>query len=130
MKKPSRGWASSRSFSIPTCLCESPLSTTSLVFSRSFSDDALISPLVIEAVEKYGRANSVHLVGEGERLAQTEATIDWCLEEMRQDARRSIPVIRRNNHTVALNGSWAKRGPESLACGNEPSELCARLERH
>jgi len=54
-------------------------------FSRSFSSDTSVMPLIIEAVEKYGRENSVHLMGEGERLPQTESTIEWCLNELRQD---------------------------------------------
>jgi hypothetical protein len=54
-------------------------------FSRSFSTDTSVMPLIIEAVERYGRENSVHLVGEGERLPQTEATIRWCLNEMRRE---------------------------------------------
>jgi SEC-C motif len=54
-------------------------------FSHSFSDDASVMPLIIEAIEKYGRENSVHLVGEGERLPQTESTIKWCLDELRRD---------------------------------------------
>jgi hypothetical protein len=54
-------------------------------FSRSFSSDTSIMPLIIEAVDKYGRENSVHLMGEGERLPQTESTIEWCLNELRQD---------------------------------------------
>ena len=54
-------------------------------FSRSFSSDTSVMPLIIEAVEEYGRENSVHLVGEGERLPQTESTIEWCLDELRQD---------------------------------------------
>lgn len=54
-------------------------------FSRSFSHDVTVMPLVIAAVEKLGRESSVHLVGEGEDLPQTECTIQWCLEELRQD---------------------------------------------
>jgi len=54
-------------------------------FSRSFSSDTSVMPLIVDAVEMYGRENSVHLVGEGERLPQTESTIDWCLDELRRD---------------------------------------------
>jgi hypothetical protein len=54
-------------------------------FSRSFSSDTSVMPLIIEAVEQYGRENSVHLIGEGERLPQTESTIEWCLNELRRD---------------------------------------------
>ena len=54
-------------------------------FSRSFSSDTSVMPLIIEAVEKYGRENSVHLVGEGDRLPQTEPTIEWCLNELSRD---------------------------------------------
>jgi hypothetical protein len=54
-------------------------------FSRSLSSDTSVMPLVIEAVEKYGREKSVDLVVEGERLPQTESTIAWCLTELRRD---------------------------------------------
>jgi hypothetical protein len=54
-------------------------------FSRSFSTDISVMPLIIEAVERYGRENSVQLVGEGERLPQTETTIEWCLNELRRE---------------------------------------------
>jgi hypothetical protein len=54
-------------------------------FSRSFSSDNSVMPLIIEAVDTYGRENSVHLMGEGEQLPQTESTIEWCLNELRQD---------------------------------------------
>ena len=54
-------------------------------FSRSFSDNASVMPFVIETVEKYGRATSVHLVSQGERLPQSECTIEWCLKELRQE---------------------------------------------
>jgi len=54
-------------------------------FSRSFGSDTSVMPLVIEAVAMYGRENSVHLVGEGDCLPQTESTIEWCLSELRRD---------------------------------------------
>jgi len=54
-------------------------------FSRSFSNDTTVMPLVVDAVEEYGWQQSIQLVGEGENLPQTESTIKWCMDELRRD---------------------------------------------
>jgi hypothetical protein len=56
-------------------------------FSDSFSEDATLFPLVIEAVERYGREGSYHLVGSCTQLVHTEESISWVVDELdREDA--------------------------------------------
>ena len=56
-------------------------------FAESFSQDTSLVPLVIRAVERYGREGAYHLVGSSTDLAHTEETISWVLEELnREDA--------------------------------------------
>ena len=62
---------------------ERPIRTMAVdYFSRSFTDDASVMPLVIEAVEKYGRQSSVHLVHQAQTLPQSTDSIRWCLDEL------------------------------------------------
>ena len=56
-------------------------------FSASFSEDATLVPLVIEAVERYGREGAYHLVGACTRLIHTDESISWVVDELdREDA--------------------------------------------
>ena len=54
-------------------------------FADSQSSDPEVMPLVIEAVEKYGRDSSFRLLRDAERLVQTTATLDWLINELRSD---------------------------------------------
>ena len=58
-------------------------------FADSRSPDASVMPLVIQAVEKYGRNSSFLIMREAERLAQTDTTLDWLINELRQDFDRA-----------------------------------------
>ena len=51
-------------------------------FARSFSSDTSVVPLVIEAVETFGREDAYHLIGLLSDLPQTEETIDWFIGEL------------------------------------------------
>ena len=51
-------------------------------FSRSYSQDVSIVPLVIEAVERYGREGAYHLVGASTDLRHTDETISWVIDEL------------------------------------------------
>jgi SEC-C motif len=77
-------------------------------------------PLVIEAVEKYGRENSVDLVAEGERLPQTESTIDWCLTELRRDFDEDDETL--SDYRFALGGILV-HSDLSLTLKSEPDIL-------
>ena len=55
-------------------------------FAKSFSSDLSIMPLVIKAVETYGRENEAYrLVGLSRDLPQTEDTIAWVIDELNAD---------------------------------------------
>jgi hypothetical protein len=56
-------------------------------FAQSFSQDTSLVPLVIQAVERYGREGAYHLVGSSTDLVHTDETITWVVEELnREDA--------------------------------------------
>lgn len=56
-------------------------------FADSFSQDTSVVPLVIQAVERYGRDEAYHLVGASTDLAHTDETISWVVDELdREDA--------------------------------------------
>jgi hypothetical protein len=51
-------------------------------FASSYSSDTSIMPLVIKAVETFGREDAYPLIGLSRDLPQTEATIDWIIDEL------------------------------------------------
>jgi hypothetical protein len=51
-------------------------------FSVCHSDDEGVVPLVIQAVEKYGREDAYHLVGSSVDVRQTEETVSWIVDEL------------------------------------------------
>lgn len=56
-------------------------------FAKSFSSDATIMPLVIKAVETYGRENDAYrLIGASRDLPQTEETIAWVIDELNNES--------------------------------------------
>jgi hypothetical protein len=56
-------------------------------FADSFSQDTSVVPLVIQAVEQYGREEAYHLIGASTELAHTDETISWVVDELdREDA--------------------------------------------
>ena len=97
-----------------------PLELPPHYFSRSCSSDTSVMPLVIEAVEKYGRENSVDLVDEGERLPQTESTIGWCLTELRRDFDEDDETL--SDYRFAL-GEILVHSDLSLTLKSEPDIL-------
>ncbi|NUO08603.1 MAG: SEC-C domain-containing protein [Candidatus Brocadia sp.] len=58
-------------------------------FSKSFTNDKTIMPLVIEAIEKYGWEHSYPVVGRACDLPQTDATIHWMLNELSRDVNKA-----------------------------------------
>lgn len=55
-------------------------------FARSYSSDTSVMPLVIKAVETFGRQDAYHLIGLSRDLPQTEDTIDWIIDELNNEA--------------------------------------------
>lgn len=54
-------------------------------FSKSYSTDRSIMPLVIKAVETFGRQDAYHLIGFSRDLPQTEETIAWIIDELNNE---------------------------------------------
>ena len=54
-------------------------------FDDSFSRDVTVMPLVIQAVERYGREGAYHLIGGSTNLPQTEETISWIIDELKDE---------------------------------------------
>lgn len=54
-----------------------------MYFAKSYSTDASLMPLVIKAVETYGRQNEAYrLIGASRDLPQTDDTIAWVIDEL------------------------------------------------
>jgi hypothetical protein len=51
-------------------------------FARSHSEDQSIMPLVIKAVETYGKQDAYNLIGLSTALTQTAGTISWIVDEL------------------------------------------------
>lgn len=54
-------------------------------FSGSFSQDTSIMPLVIQAVERYGRKDTTGIIYKAGWLKQTDDTILWVIEELNKN---------------------------------------------
>jgi hypothetical protein len=54
-------------------------------FAKSFSSDTSVMPLVIRAVDKYGRDDAYHMIGLSRDLPQTEDTITWIIDELNDE---------------------------------------------
>jgi hypothetical protein len=81
-------------------------------FSDAPCQDESIMPLVIEAVEKYGREMGFRLLRDAERLPQTDATVDWLINELRRDYDLSDKT--QENHCIAV--AWVlHRLPQPVA---------------
>lgn len=58
-------------------------------FSKSFSNDTSVMPVVIDAVKQYGREHSYRIVGFASDLPQTDETIHWVLNELSRDVNKA-----------------------------------------
>jgi hypothetical protein len=54
-------------------------------FAKASSPDPTIMPLVIQAVETYGRKDAIHLIGASPDLPQNEDSIAWVIAELNND---------------------------------------------
>jgi len=52
-------------------------------FAKSFSTDTSVMPLVIKAVETFGREDAYRIIGLSRDIPQTEDTIEWIIEELK-----------------------------------------------
>ena len=62
-------------------------------------------PFVIQAVEKYGREATCHIVDAMHDLPQTEATVDWLISQLRRDY--DLSDVEQENYCFRL--AWALR---------------------
>ncbi|MCY2986403.1 MAG: hypothetical protein NTY19_00805 [Planctomycetota bacterium] len=67
-------------------------------FDDCYSEDEGVVPLVIQAVEKYGREDAYQLVGGSVHLRYTEETISWVVEELQDPT-----AERYENYIFNLN---------------------------
>src|SRR5262249_32161404 len=77
-------------------------------FAKSFSTDTSIMPLVIKAVETYGRQNDAYrLIGASRELPQTEDTIAWVIEELNAEQTATFENYAYNLSMVLVDADPA-----------------------
>jgi hypothetical protein len=82
-------------------------------FSEVRSLDPTVMPLVIEAVEKHGREKAFSILRTAERLAQTEATVEWLIAELRREY--DLANIEQDNHRFAVAIILSEADPQLIA---------------
>ena len=75
-------------------------------FVKSFSTDTTVMPLVIKAVETFGREEAYHVIGQSRDLAQTKDTINWILDEL-----NNSQSDQYENHTPLKSSSKDRPAP-------------------
>src|SRR5271167_2807380 len=91
-------------------------------FAKSFSSDLTIMPLVIKAVETYGRQNDTYqLIGASRDLPQSEGTIAWVIDELNDP-----PTDQDENYAFNLSMVLVDADPALLL----PRELDILEARH
>ena len=79
-------------------------------FAKSFSSDPTIMPLVIKAVETYGRQNDTYqLIGASRDLPQSEGTIAWVIDELNDP-----PTDQDENYAFNLSMVLVEADPALL----------------
>src|SRR5262245_12752055 len=77
-------------------------------FAKSFSTDSSLMPLVIKAVEPYGRQNDAYrLIGASRELPQTEGTIAWVIDELNAEPTATFENYAYNLSMVLLEADPA-----------------------
>ena len=69
-------------------------------FFRSHGLDQTVMPLVIEAVEKYGRDRAFRILRAADNLPQTEASIRWLAAELSKDW--DLDDVEQDNYCTAV----------------------------
>ena len=98
-------------------------------FANSFSQDTSIVPLVIQAVEQYGRKGAYQLVGASTELAHTDDSISWVLEELNREDANDYENYTFNLTRVLCQADPALAGPPRHADHRSPALPC-RLPGH
>ncbi len=81
-------------------------------FSGSLSQDEAVMPIVIQAVERYGRREAFRILRSAESLAQTPASVDWLIGELRRDY--ALDDLVDDNHRFAAALVLCQARPELL----------------
>jgi SEC-C motif len=77
-------------------------------FAKSFSADTSLMPLVIKAVETYGRQNDAYrLIGASRELPQTEGTIAWVIDELNAELTATFENYAYNVSMVLMDADPA-----------------------
>ena len=84
-------------------------------FGKSSQPDPAVMPLVIQAVETYGRQDAYRLVGAGRELPQTEDTIAWVIGELNRDDTDKDENYAFNLSMVLLEADPTLRLPREAA---------------
>ena len=90
-------------------------------FAKSYSPDPSIMPLVIKAVETYGRQDAYRLIGPSRDLPQTAETIAWVIDELNDEQSDQY-----ENYTYNLSMVLVKADPALLL----PRESAILEARH
>jgi hypothetical protein len=91
-------------------------------FGKASSADTSVMPLVIKAVETYGRQNDAYrLIGAARELPQTEATIAWLIDEL-----NAQPTATFENYAYNLSMVLVEADPALLL----PRESAILEARH
>ena len=81
-------------------------------FFRSHCLDQTVMPLVIEAVEKYGRNRAFRILRAADNLPQTEASIRWLAGELSKDW--DLDDVEQDNYCSAAALVLCKAGTDLL----------------
>ena len=84
-------------------------------FAKSFSSDTSVMPLVIKAVETFGREDAYHLIGSSRDLPQTEDTIDWIIDELNDEQSDQYENYTYNLSMVLVDADCAFLLPKESA---------------
>jgi hypothetical protein len=85
-------------------------------FGKSSSADASVMPLVIKAVETFGRQNDAYrLIGAARELPQTEGTIAWLIDELNADTTATFENYAYNLSMVLVEADPALLLPRESA---------------
>ena len=95
-------------------------------FSDAFSSDLTVMPLVIQAVEIFGRETAFRILRDAERLPQTKDSIQWLSDELRRDY--DTQDVAQDNYRFAVAIALSRTQVELLSADfNDlpafPSEL-------
>jgi hypothetical protein len=87
-------------------------------FATPSCRDVSIMPLVVKAVQTYGREDAWQLVGPAQNLPQTEETIDWVIAELDEDASIKAESYTLNLCEILVQTDLALLAPRSTAILN------------